>query len=201
MTQLQTLRTRHRAIEALGRVRARIAVPELIRSLQHDRYTSWRKAAAQALGLIGQRRSAPALHRVISEELEADVVSAALVSLELLKGLPVPKIPSISARKWDCLKGQCTLTVADDCAQLLQSELLLLARVKNKPSPEGGSALAMRVTCGSREIKEIALEGVTPLVLGIPEAASGALQLHTQEPTELPLIAIRPIPSGESASN
>ncbi len=201
MTQLQTLRTRHRAIEALGKIRAKIAVPELLRSLQQDRYTSWRKASAQALGLIGQRRSTPALHQVVLRELEADVVAAALVALERLKGLPIPKVSMISARKWECRQDQCTLTVADDCARLAQDELLLLARPKEQPDEPGRTPPAVTVTCGSVELKTITLTGLASLVLGVPEKATGSLQLHAHEPPELPLLAIRSVPRGERASN
>ena len=94
LRQMKTLRTKLAAIEALGKVRSPVAVPALARSLRSDRFVSWRRAAAQALGGIGDRRAVAALSAAVRADLEAEVVGDAVGALQRLDALPVALVPA-----------------------------------------------------------------------------------------------------------
>ena len=72
------------AVEALGRLRAKDAVPELIRTLDHpEEWIALR--AAYALGAIGDESAAPALESKLSPGNPRHVINAAVEALGRLR--------------------------------------------------------------------------------------------------------------------
>ena len=190
--QLRTLRTRLYAIEALGNVRARVAVPDLVEALHKDRFTSWRKAAARALGQIGAEVARPALQRIVREEIEADVVTEALVALQSLGGVPIPGLPLLGGarpRAWSCSDGACRMELARSCRQLAGRDLLLLA--------DGSARGGIAVHCGEKLVAAGLLAADPAAVVNLGEG-EGALGLSAgPKPPTLRYLATRPSPAGE----
>lgn len=190
--QLATLRTRLYAIQALGEVKAAVALPDLVKAMHEDRFTSWRKAAARALGQIGDARARPDLQRVVVEEIEADVVAEALGALRgIERGTAVPGTTPIPVRaaSWSCSEGSCALPLGQDCAQLAGRELLVVA---GGPSPPSGP-IALR--CGGRAVARGSLVEVGAAVLAIPRGATGAPRLQTSSgPPTLRALLLRSTP-------
>jgi arylsulfatase A-like enzyme len=188
LRQLTTLRTRLYAIEALGQVRARAAVLELSKVLAQDRFISWRKAAARALGQIGDPRGARPLQQAAAREMETDVAVEALGALARLGGreLSLPGLTPLPGRAWACANSACVLELGVDCASAEPRELVIAARVPAKHA-------APVVLCGEREVATVL--GVEPAaVVGLPRGQGGRLRLRSKAPVELRYIGLRPVP-------
>ncbi len=179
ITQLAPLRTRLWAIKALGRVKARSAVTRLTRALQRDRFTSWRKAAARALGRIGDARAVPALQRAVSQELEIDVVAAALISLSALEGLSLPGANQLALPAWRCAGGTCSTSLDVDCSAMADRDLLLVleGEADGPEATPGAAAGTLKVRCGTRTIASHARAQGPALVVPIPRDSAGGLAL------------------------
>ncbi len=153
--QLKTLRTRRYAIKALGKLRARSAVPELIKSLRSDRFISWRAAAARALGQIGDRRAVADLQHVVRYELEGGVVSWSLDALGRIDALQIPGVRSLAPLAWRCEGDVCRMPLGRGgrarCDQLPARELLVLL-AEAKPT-------VVKVYCGDRRVGALEIQG------------------------------------------
>ena len=143
LAQLSDPRTRLEALEALGQVRARAAVPALIRSLSNDPYVTWRRAAAHALGRVGDTRALPALRRAVQQDLEPAVAARALEALGRLDALPPEGARTISTGTWRCAGEVCTMALDASCDPTL--ELLALL--------DGPTAIT--VHCGGRPVASL----------------------------------------------
>jgi len=171
LRQMQTLRTKLAAIDALGLIRATTAVPTLIQILQTERFVSWRRAAARALGRIGDRRAVGALQHAVHTDLEADVVADAVEALELLKTSPAGLIP-LTPRTWVCQAARCTLDLAADCSRLRGPNDLIMRFGGTKPP------VTVDLLCGTQRASgfEVGERGIVVLLL--PRAGDGTLQLR-----------------------
>jgi HEAT repeat protein len=185
--QLATLRTRLYAIEALGKVHARAALPDLVQALRRDTFISWRKAAARALGLIGDAAAVPALRDSVMRELESDVVGEGLAALVRLGGLPVPGARAVAARGWRCRGGVCTADLDVTCDRGAGHDLLLAA---DRDGP-----VAVRLLCGDRVAVASAL-GAAAAAVTLPGGLTGPLRVQSvgSRPT-LRYVALRPTPT------
>ena len=160
MSQLSQLRTRLWAIKALGRVKATAAVTPLSRGLHKDRFISWRKAAARALGRIGDSRAVPALQQVVSREMETEVVTVALTSLAILGGLPVPGLAPLQVPAWSCEAGACSLNLGVACGALVGVGKDLLLVIGDVSAIQGSDRAEsspktwplITATCGPRKV-------------------------------------------------
>jgi arylsulfatase A-like enzyme/HEAT repeat protein len=191
MGQLKTLRTRLAAIDALGRVKERRAVPELVRGLREDRFVSWRRAAARALGRIGDPRGTGPLQEAVRRDLEAGVVEDALAALELLRGLPVPGIPQLPLAQWSCPPDgkRCTLALGERCTDKEPRDLLLLF---SSPAPPATSPVA--VLCGDTRVSATASSGQPASVVNLPAGLAGPLRLEGDRGARLRYAALRRLP-------
>lgn len=126
--QLTSLRTRRHALQALGLVRDRGAVPLLASALGQDPYLNWRVAAATSLGQIGDRSAIPALQRAVKQDPEPEVVRASVRALDALRGLPVPDLvrPPRPPR-WACEAALCRIETGLECRPRHELVLLLAA--------------------------------------------------------------------------
>ncbi len=184
MKQLSPLRTRLWAIKALGRVKATAAVTRLARGLRQDRFISWRKASALALGRIGDTRAVPVLRRAVLLELEADVTAAALSSLSTLKGLPVQGTTPLQTPPWSCKAGACTVDLGVTCSELADRDLLLL--LEADAATVGGDRVkapakappAITVHCGQREHATLEPSRGPAFVVPVASGLDGALTLR-----------------------
>jgi hypothetical protein len=194
MGQLGELRTRRQALIALGRVRARTALPLLQEELRSARYTSWRQAAAFALGRIGGRQASRALREAVLGEVEEGVVAQALQALGELGRLPVPGARRVRPlHRWRCTGGACRLYLRALCGG--RRELLLASR------PAGQQ---VRVYCGrQRAAYFTAHENLPPPANG-PRAVvvrlaggSGRIMLEApgSRPPRVSFAGIRPSPA------
>jgi arylsulfatase A-like enzyme len=198
MHQLQTLRARLYSIEALGKVGARIAVPELIKSLREDSFISWRKAAAHALGLIGDRQATSALRVTVVQDLEADVVAEALAALRRLHGLPFPGVAVLKRGSWICAKGSCTMTLNRPCEEIEGQELLLLGPPSDAVREPAAVPGSLAVRCAGKEGARVNWSTRGTEVIHLPGGLKGTLQLQSPEPPPtLELVALRPLPQRE----
>jgi arylsulfatase A-like enzyme len=191
--QLATLRTRLYALQALGEVKARVALPELIKSLHEDRFTSWRKASARSLGQIGDLRARADLQRALIEEVEADVVVELLGALRKMEhGLPVPGTTPIPVRSasWACGALGCTLAFGRGCESVRGRELLLAAG----SGPQAAGAPRISLRCGDRELSRATLGEAGAALLAIPRNASGAMVLHAAGVPALRALMMRSAP-------
>lgn len=200
--QLAPLRTRLYAIEALGLVRGVQALPELQQSLQNDRFVSWRRASAVALGRIGDRQAIPSLVRAVEHDLEYPVVADALTALATLGGLPADG--ALSRRPWRCNGAMCRLDLGVPCPRQGPVELLLL--VRDNSTPDGslaaptlkdspGSSQEVTVLCGEEEVAASVQDKTRALVLSIPAGRTGRLGLRTRAPApDLEHAALRASP-------
>ena len=186
MGQLSPLRTRLWAIKALGRVKATVAVTPLARSLRKDRFISWRRAAARALGRIGDNRAVPALRQAVLYDLETEVVADALWALASLEGLPVPGTAPLQISHWNCKAGACSVDLGQTCRSLAGRDLLLVfgdgsssqggARVESpvKPLP------AITASCGGKKLASLEpIKGPT-FVVPVGQGLHGTLQLRLE---------------------
>ena len=148
--QLSEPRTRLEALQALGQVRARAAVPQLIRSLDSDPYVTWRRAAAFSLGRIGGPRARAALQRSVVEELEPAVAAQALEAMGRLGALPPKGARPITVGTWRCIGEVCTMALDVTCDPTL--ELLVLL--------DGGTATS--VQCGGRQVASLDMAHARP---------------------------------------
>jgi HEAT repeat protein len=199
--QLATLRTKLLAIEALGLVRDRQVVPTLVQSLRRDRFISWRRAAARALGYIGDPQARPALQEAVLRDLEPDVVAEAMTSLARLRALPVPGMLALRSGPWTCADGTCRLDLGQVCTEDGHGrELLLLLRVSKKrrflsdlqhsKGAKGSSepAAQWRVLCGELEVGRVQPGARDAAVLPLKAGAPGPLRLESKGATLPPLV-------------
>lgn len=185
--QLAILRTRLAAIEALGQVRAHSALGPLLASLQNDQFISWRKASARALGLIGDTHANLPLQQTVRNDLEAPVVTEALIALQKLKGLPVPGINTLQFSPWVCNNKQCTLETNQPCPTI-PKELLLIFIPSNHPKAP------LNIYCGTNRISAFTAGSEPAAVINLP---AGYGPLRFQAPAPVPTFqygALRNIP-------
>jgi HEAT repeat protein len=191
--QLETLRVRLYAIQALGQVRATSAVPDLIGALTGDRFTSWRKAAATALGQIGDARAAPVLRDAVRHEVEPDVAGEALLSLVRLRALRLPGVTPLRFGDWICGSSSCTLSLGVDCGAAQGKELMVVGA-----KPDGAAETkAPAVYCGEQAAGGMVLGDGLASVVGIPQGLEGPLRLRAgpRPARTLRYAGLRPTPT------
>ncbi len=210
--QLGPLRTRYHAVVALGRIRARSAVSALGKLLPSDRFVSLRRAAARALGSIGDRRAVAALRKAVDREQERHVVADAMAALVLLGATPGPGVKALPATDWDCAGKRCTLTLEADgaCARGAGRELLVtltssvlekvLSHTVRAESP-GPTLKSQRSTgrldirCGDTPVAQVDLNRTGALAVPLPADATGALTLtYKGDPPEVGYVGVRKAP-------
>jgi len=204
--KLSPLRTRLYAIEALGKVRAKAAVPDLIHSLRTDRFISWRSAAARALGLIKDKRAVDVLQKAVRQELETAVVTEALRALARLESLPRARVRPLKWGGWSCAANTCQLDLGVSCADTGKGDLLLVFDPPNKDKaqppaevsvdkPRQGGSLAVR--CGSSGIHTLNPARTPTAMIHLPPLQT-RLNLHTANPPpSLVYAALRPGPRSD----
>ena len=198
LDQLTTLRTRRQAMEALGQIRARQAVPSLIRALNKDRFISWRRQAAHSLGVIGDVRAVQPLQTVVVGEIEGPVVAQALGALARMNRLHLAGVKIPSKPNWTCADQQCT---ADIDAQCGRSEELLLVM---QPNPDE----RLEVWCGKDKISELRgsqtpqkqreLEGPAAAVIPLKNRSGAVMLKKKGESWPVRYVALRRAPVGQN---
>ena len=194
--QLLEPRTRQAALEALGQVRARAAVPALIRALGSDPYVTWRRAAAFSLGRIGDARALGALQRSVLVEPEPAVAAQALEALARLGALPPEGTRHLASRSWSCAGGHCVMSLDASCDPTL--ELLVLL--------EEGAAAA--VQCGGQQVASLDADQVLPgtrepdrpVPAMVVSLTSGALTLTAGREPRVRYLGIRRTPTARAGA-
>ena len=198
--QLASLRTRLWAIKALGLLRARAAVPELIRCLRKQRFISWRRAAARALGRIGDDRAKSPLRQTVLHELEPGVVTDSLAALATLQSLPLPALRTVAVPPWSCAGGTCSVELGASCADLAGRDLLLLAGQRKKSEGQAEASAeppVITVSCGSHRVATLTASQGPGYLVPVDRAAKGKLRLQVQgQAPELRYVATRRRPVG-----
>jgi HEAT repeat protein len=193
--QLRTLRTRMRAINALGSVHAVAAVSDLVRVLETDAFVSARRHAAYALGRIGGSSALPALRRSLLQEPEPAVVEAVIWALWRLNGIPNKGL--LAAKRDDaaatCDNGVCEISLGLRCAPVKQ--LLLVLEPPSVP---------VEIRCGG-EVKSVihpaqtyGLRGVDALSLPaavVTLSGSGTLVVRSSNAIGLRYAGLRRAPA------
>lgn len=188
--QMRTLRTRLYAIEALGHVKATTATSDIITSLLNDRFISWRRAAAVALGKIGTPEAKQALHQAARQDLESAVVSDVLSSLANNKGwLPVNLLARAKLKDWECQDSKCEMQTFERCEFPRERDILLAAQQKAK------SKMSIVAYCGQKEIGSWLIEQQQAAMIHVPVGTSGPLILKAgNEPVPIIYSAWRVTP-------
>ncbi len=173
LARLKALRTRPAAIRALGLIRAKEAVPALLKILREGRFVVWRYRAAQALGRIGDPRGRPLLQTLAERSRDRLLVAHALPALAALGGLPVP--------------GTRLVDEATRCAA--GQELLLVL----------GKGCSCTVRCGAELVSTVTDVGKTKRDPSwgavVPLRRAGVLRIETKGSCALLYASLRPTPS------
>ncbi|MBW2733655.1 MAG: sulfatase-like hydrolase/transferase [Deltaproteobacteria bacterium] len=180
VAQLERVRTRRHAVEALGAIRCSSVVPDLGHVLAEETFVSLRVAAARALGNIGDNAAIPLLTHVVERELESPVVNSTLAALDQLGGLPLQGPKPLSQLKWRCEQASCSVDLNLRCEEHLAEDLLLVFPQRPR---------VVEVLCGSQRVAHVDTTRMRrgqfgpefpPSALLAPLAGKGDLTLRVQ---------------------